>query len=112
MIFQNPTVQLFNHTVAAELAYGLESLGLPRDEIQRRVRESAELAGIAHLLDHNPHQLSGGEQQLTAIAAVLALHPQVIVLDEPYASLDPQHVGRVRSRAAPHPPASPTRPRS
>ena len=97
MIFQNPTVQLFNRSVAAELAYGLESLGLPRDEILRRVRESAEHAGIAHLLDQSPHQLSGGEQQLVAIAAVLALHPQVIVLDEPYASLDPQHVRRVRA---------------
>ncbi len=97
MIFQNPTVQLFNSTVERELAYGLESLGLPRDEIARRVRESAEMVGISHLLDRNPQQLSGGEQQLTAIAAVLALHPQVIVLDEPYASLDPLNVRRVRA---------------
>jgi energy-coupling factor transport system ATP-binding protein len=96
MIFQNPTVQLFNSTVERELAYGLESLGLPRDEIARRVRESAEMAGITPLLDRNPQQLSGGEQQLTAIAAVLALHPRLIVLDEPYASLDPLNVRRVR----------------
>jgi energy-coupling factor transport system ATP-binding protein len=110
MIFQNPTVQLFNTTVARELAYGLESLGLPREEIARRVRESAEQAGIVHLLEHNPQQLSGGEQQLTAIAAVLALHPRVIVLDEPYASLDPLNVRRVRAvlrriRASSDPPA-------
>ena len=96
MIFQNPTVQLFNHSVERELAYGLESLGLPRDEMARRVHESAETVGIAHLLERSPHQLSGGEQQLTAMAAVLALHPQVIVLDEPYASLDPLNVRRVR----------------
>jgi len=96
MIFQNPTVQLFNRSVAAELAYGLESLGLPRGEILRRVGESAEWTGIEGLLDHNPHHLSGGEQQLVALAAVLALHPQVIVLDEPYASLDPRNVARLR----------------
>jgi energy-coupling factor transport system ATP-binding protein len=97
VIFQNPTVQLFNSTVARELAYGLESLGLPRDEIARRVRESADQVGIAHLLNQNPQQLSGGEQQLTAIAAVLALRTRVIVLDEPYASLDPLNVRRVRA---------------
>jgi energy-coupling factor transporter ATP-binding protein EcfA2 len=96
MIFQNPTVQLLNRTVERELAYGLESLGLPRGEMARRVRESAETVGITHLLERDPHQLSGGEQQLTAIAAVLALHPRVIVLDEPYASLDPSNVRRVR----------------
>jgi len=96
MLFQNPQAQLFNSTVARELAFGLESLGLPREEIRRRMAKSAELVGIADLLPRNPHQLSGGEQQLTLLAAALALDPQVIVLDEPYAHLDPAHVRRVR----------------
>lgn len=96
MIFQNPEAQLFNSTVERELAFGLESLGLPRDEIRRRVAESAEVLEISPLLPRNPRRLSGGEQQLVAIAAALALHPQVIVLDEPYAHLDPANVSRVR----------------
>ncbi len=97
MVFQNPQAQLFNRTVAHEIAFGLESLGLPREEIRRRVIESAEIAGIEPLLERNPHELSGGEQQLVSIAAALALHPQVIVLDEPYASLDAANVRRVRA---------------
>ena len=97
MVFQNPEAQLFNSTVARELAFGLESLGLPPAEIVRRVEESAATVGIAHLLDRNPHELSGGEQQLVAIAAALALRPALIVLDEPYASLDPANVRRVQA---------------
>ena len=97
MVFQNPEAQLFNSTVAHEIAFGLESLGLSPDEIRRRVEESAEVVGIASLLDRNPHQLSGGEKQLAVIAAALALQPQVIVLDEPYASLDAANVQRVRA---------------
>ncbi len=97
MIFQNPEAQLFNSTVERELAFGLESLGLPRDEIRQRVAESAEIVGISGLLSRNPHQLSGGEQQLVVIAAALALHPQMIVLDEPYANLDPANVRQVRN---------------
>jgi energy-coupling factor transport system ATP-binding protein len=96
MIFQNPDGQLFNSSVEREIAFGLESLGLPRDEIRRRVGESAEMAAIPALLPRNPRQLSGGEQQLVVIAAALALHPQVLVLDEPYAHLDPASVSRVR----------------
>jgi len=97
MVFQNPEAQLFNSTVERELAFGLESLGLPRDEIRRRIGESAEIVGLVPLMERNPHQLSGGEKQLVAIAAALALRPQVIVLDEPYASLDPVNVRRVRA---------------
>lgn len=96
MVFQSPGVQLFNTTVARELAFGLESLGLPRDEIARRVDGAAETVGIAHLLARNPQEVSGGEQQLVAIAAALALRPELIVLDEPYASLDPANTRRVR----------------
>ncbi|HBY92489.1 MAG TPA: thiamine biosynthesis protein ThiW [Chloroflexi bacterium] len=97
LVFQNPQAQLFTGTVECELAFGLESLGLPKAEIRRRVEESAGIVGLSHLLARNPHQLSGGEQQLVAIAAALALHPAIIVLDEPYASLDPANVSRVRA---------------
>jgi energy-coupling factor transporter ATP-binding protein EcfA2 len=96
MVFQSPGSQLFNATVARELAFGLESLGLPRAEIARRVDEVAETAGLAHLLARNPQEISGGEQQLVSIGAALALRPELIVLDEPYASLDPANVRRVR----------------
>jgi len=88
---------VFTSTVRGEIAFGLESLGLSRAEIQRRVMESAEVMGIARLLDRAPHSLSGGEQQLVAIAAAMALRPQVLVLDEPYANLDAVGVRRVRA---------------
>ena len=97
MVFQNPETQLFNRTVQREIAFGLESLGLPREEIERRIVESAEAVHISHLLSRNPHELSGGEQQLVSIAAILALSPQLIVLDEPYANLDPANVHGVRT---------------
>lgn len=97
LIAQNAEAQLFNSTVERELAFGLESLGLAREEIRRRVEESGEVVGITHLMNRNPHHLSGGEQQLVTIAAALALRPQIIVLDEPYASLDPVNVQRVRA---------------
>lgn len=97
LVFQNPEVQLFNQSVEKEIAFGLESLGLPRPEIKKRIVESAETIGIERLLLRNPHELSGGEQQLVSIAAILALQPQFIVLDEPYANLDPVNVGLVRS---------------
>ncbi|MFP4347376.1 MAG: ABC transporter ATP-binding protein [Desulfococcaceae bacterium] len=96
MVFQNPEAQLFNRTVENELAFGLESLGIPRQEMKRRVPNTAQDMGIAHLLNRDPHSLSGGEQQLVSIAAMLCLEPTVLVLDEPYANLDPAHVGRVR----------------
>ena len=96
MVFQNPETQLFNHTVAREITFGLESLGLPRSEIQTRVNGVADSIKIKDLLQRNPHELSGGEQQLVAIAAILSLHPKILVLDEPYANLDPINVRRVR----------------
>ncbi len=96
MVFQNPETQLFNNTVAREITFGLESLGLSRSEIQTRVNEVADSIKIKDLLQRNPHELSGGEQQLVAIAAILSLHPKILVLDEPYANLDPINVRRVR----------------
>ncbi|MFP3895925.1 MAG: ABC transporter ATP-binding protein [Anaerolineales bacterium] len=97
IVLQNAEAQLFNNTVEGELAFGLESLGWPQEEINARIREVADIVQITHLLKRNPHQLSGGEQKLVIIAAVLAPHPEILVLDEPYASLDPANVDLVRA---------------
>ena len=97
MVFQNPEIQLFNSSVAREIAFGLESLGLPRADIQERIFTTAKMLNLSALLERNPQELSGGEQQLVAIAAVLAIAPQLLVLDEPYANLDPVSVRRVRA---------------
>jgi len=96
MVFQNPEAQLFNRTVYNELAFGLESLGISKKKINSRVAETAVMVNIPELLPRNPHALSGGEQQLVTIAAMLALNPQWLVLDEPYANLDPLNVRRIR----------------
>ncbi|MFQ5772174.1 MAG: ABC transporter ATP-binding protein, partial [bacterium] len=97
MVFQNPEAQLFNRTVELEIAFSLESLGLPGAAIRKQISESAEMMEIEELLPRNPHELSSGEQQLVSIAAILATKPQIIVLDEPYANLDPFNVRRVRA---------------
>ena len=96
-ISQNPDAQLFTGTVRRELAFGLESLGLPPEQINNRLEQVATTFGIEELLPRDPHELSGGEQQLVAIAATVALRPSLVVLDEPYASLDPSNVRRVRA---------------
>ncbi len=96
LVFQNPQAQLFNSTVAREIAFGLESLGLPRGEIRERIEWTLRAVQIEPLRDRPPHSLSGGEQQLVAIAAMLALRPLVLVLDEPFANLDPAAIERVR----------------
>jgi energy-coupling factor transport system ATP-binding protein len=96
-VFQNPEAQLFCSTVAHELTYGLESLGLPRPDIRRRVATTVERLGIDALLDRAPHTLSGGEKHLVTLAAILALAPAVLVLDEPYANLDARHVALIRA---------------
>ncbi len=96
MVFQNPDAQLFNRTVEGEIAFGLESLGLPRQAMKARIDAVSRAMGIVDLLDRDPHSMSGGEQQLTCLAAILALAPTVVALDEPYASLDPANVWRVR----------------
>lgn len=97
MVFQNPEIQLFNSSVTREIAFGLESLGLPRSGIRERIAETARILSLSALLDRNPQELSGGEQQLVAIAAMLAIGPRLLVLDEPYANLDPVSVRRVRA---------------
>ncbi len=89
MVFQNPENQLFALSVEKDVAFGLENLGLPRDEIRRRVDWALQITGIYDLRDRAPYELSGGQQQRVAIASVLAMQPEVIVLDEPTSFLDP-----------------------
>jgi energy-coupling factor transporter ATP-binding protein EcfA2 len=96
LVFQNAEAQLFGRTVEQELAFGLESLGLTRSEIRRRIDGSVDRFGLEPLMGRSPHTLSGGQQQLVAIAAIVALRPDLVVLDEPYAHLDPANVRRVR----------------
>jgi len=89
LVFQNPENQLFALSVEKDVAFALENLGLPREEIRRRVDWALEVTGITDLKDRAPYELSGGQQQRVAIASVLAMKPDVIVLDEPTSFLDP-----------------------
>jgi energy-coupling factor transporter ATPase len=89
LVFQNPENQLFALSVEKDVAFGLENLGVSRDEMRKRVDWALKLAGIFDLRERAPHELSGGQQQRAAIASVLAMQPQVIVLDEPTSFLDP-----------------------
>lgn len=88
-VLQDPERQILGTRVANEVAFGLENLGIPREEIQERVSQSLERLNIAHLLDRETFNLSGGEKQKVALAGVLAMHPSILLLDEPLASLDP-----------------------
>jgi len=89
MVFQNPENQLFALSVEKDVAFGLENLGLPRDEIRKRVDWALQITGIYDLRERAPYELSGGQQQRVAIASVLAMQPEVMVLDEPTSFLDP-----------------------
>ena len=90
VVFQDPETQLFNMNVEAEIAFGLENKGVASEEIVERIDWAAHTVGIEGLLDRSPFELSGGQKQRVAIAAVLAMTPDVLVLDEPTASLDPR----------------------
>jgi energy-coupling factor transporter ATP-binding protein EcfA2 len=89
MVLQDYSAQLVQPTVIDDVAFALENFGFDPDEIQKRVEEAITITGLTGLENRNPHTLSGGEQQLCAIAGVLALKPEIIVLDEPVSSLDP-----------------------
>jgi energy-coupling factor transporter ATPase len=89
LVFQNPENQLFALSVEKDVAFGLENLGVPRAEMRERVDWALNLAGIYDLRERSPHEISGGQQQRVAIASVLAMQPEIIVLDEPTSFLDP-----------------------
>jgi energy-coupling factor transporter ATPase len=95
LVFQNPENQLFALSVEKDVAFGLENLGVPREEMRRTVDWALQLTGINDLRERAPHELSGGQQQRVAIASVLAMKPQVIVLDEPTSFLDPLTARRI-----------------
>jgi energy-coupling factor transporter ATP-binding protein EcfA2 len=89
LLFQEAEAQLFNPTVETELAWGLENLGLPVKEIRARVEEMLALFRLEQVRKRAPAELSGGEQKRVALASVLAMRPQVLILDEPMGGLDP-----------------------
>ncbi len=95
LVFQNPDVQLFNPTVFDEVAFGPLQLRWERQEILRRVDETLAEMEITHLKDRSPHRLSGGEKKRVALASVLILEPEVLLMDEPTAALDPKSRGQV-----------------
>jgi cobalt/nickel transport system ATP-binding protein len=90
LVFQNPDVQLFSPTVFDEVAFGPLQLRWPKDEIRRKVKDTLDLLEISHLKDRSPHRLSGGEKKRVALASVLILDPEVLLMDEPTAALDPK----------------------
>jgi cobalt/nickel transport system ATP-binding protein len=89
IIFQNPDVQLFNASVLDEVAFGPLQLGWPKEQVRDRVEGALSSMGIAHLRDRPPHRLSGGEKKRVALASVLVINPDVLLLDEPVSALDP-----------------------
>ena len=91
LVMQYPENQLFEETCAKDIAYGPRNMGLDEAEIDRRVKEAAAFVGLSdELLQKSPFELSGGQKRRVAIAGVMAMHPRVLVLDEPAAGLDPE----------------------
>lgn len=90
MVFQDPDDQLFMPTVHDDVAFGPLNMGLPPEEVERRVTEALETVGATRLRERPPYRLSGGEKRAVAIASVLAMAPDILVLDEPSTNLDPR----------------------
>lgn len=92
LVFQYPEYQLFEETVAKDVAFGPKNLGLSQEEINERVREAIQLVGLdfEEIKDRSPFDLSGGQKRRVAIAGVVAMRPEVLILDEPTAGLDPK----------------------
>ena len=95
MVFQNPDNQIIGNVVEEDVGVGPENLGVPTEEIWKRVEESLRAVGMYQFRSHSPNRLSGGQKQRVSIAGVLAMRPRCIVLDEPTAMLDPSGRGEV-----------------
>ena len=97
IVFQYPEYQLFEDTVAKDVAFGPKNMKLQKDEIDKRVRKSLELVGLPYdeFAERSPFELSGGEKRRVAIAGVIAMEPKILVLDEPFAGLDPEGVREI-----------------
>ena len=95
IVFQDPDHQLFSADVYKDISFGAVNLGLPEDEVRRRVDDAMEKTGVSHLAKRPTHALSYGQKKRVAIAGVLVMEPELIILDEPTAGLDPQGVSEI-----------------
>lgn len=95
IVFQNPNDQLFAPSVEEDVAFGPMNLGLPIEEVEKRTAEALELVEMSDSKDKPPHHLSGGQQKKVAIAGIIAMRPEIMILDEPTAGLDPQGVDQI-----------------
>ncbi|HPY60831.1 MAG TPA: ATP-binding cassette domain-containing protein [Methanospirillum sp.] len=95
LVFQNPDDQIFSPTVEQDVAFGPANMGLDDETVKHRVSESLRIVGLSDYRTRVPHHLSGGEKKRVAIAGIIAMEPQVLVLDEPTAGLDPQGVREI-----------------
>ena len=95
IVFQDPNDQLFAPTVKEDVAFGPMNLGLEYDEVERRIKEALEMVGMSGFEQKTPHHLSGGQQKRVAIAGIIAMRPEIMILDEPTAGLDPEGVDKV-----------------
>ena len=95
IVFQDPNDQLFAPTVKEDVAFGPMNLGLDYEEVEKRVDEALTMVGMEQYMDKTPHHLSGGQQKRVAIAGIIAMRPEIMILDEPTAGLDPEGVEKV-----------------
>lgn len=95
IVFQDPNDQLFAPTVKEDIAFGPMNLGLSYDEVEKRVEDALKMVGMENYEDKTPHHLSGGQQKRIAIAGIIAMKPELMILDEPTAELDPDGVEKV-----------------